>query len=35
VKDPKILSHAAFIAGHLSPVDKAEVARDAAARHRE
>ena len=27
VKDPKILSHADFIAGHLSPADKAEIGR--------
>jgi tetratricopeptide (TPR) repeat protein len=35
VKDPKILSHADFIAEHRSPADKADVARDATARHRE
>jgi tetratricopeptide (TPR) repeat protein len=34
LKDPKILSHADFIA-HLSAAGKAEVARDAIARHRE
>ena len=33
VKDRKILSHADFIARHLNAAGKAEVARDAAARH--